>query len=382
MSAGTRSVAATVAGKELRELFRDYRSVALTVLVPLLLFPLLFLLLDENVELQREIRERHRAVEIAPDYDLPPAYRAALQDYGVRVLAEADGTARDRVAHGRVLLAIDREGRILYNERSESSTVEASRLAGEIAALIAGTNGEESTSASVIPQLLGVHGGTGSAALGGATFAALLLMLAALISPLPAALDLGAGEKQRQSLEFLLLATGRRGGIVLGKLAATSLTGFLGVLSFVGGVGIARRIVPELFVTATSLVPLTPAAILLLVTLAALLTVLLSAMELVISIYARSPREAQSLFLPLLLLVSGTAYVTVLSDVWYLSAWYGWVPLLNLGLLLKSTMLDAPGFLGSTAGIVVVLVENTAVLVVCMLIGRLLLRSEMVIRRS
>jgi len=383
-----------VAWKELRELFRDLRSVALTVLVPLLLFPFLFLILDENVDVQRRIREEQRIVVIAVGYELSPVERTALAGYE---LLEA-ASLREAVLRGEALLAIDAAGRILYNERSETSTVVAAELGGKLtaggapptvggAAPAAGgaPPADAGRAPAGAPPLLGVHGDETPAALGGATFVALLVMLAALISPLPAALELGAGEKQRQSLEFLLLTTGRRGSLFLGKLLAVWATGVLGVAAFVCGVLIAQRLVPGLFRTAMTLPVREFGALLPAALLALLLTALLSAVELVVSVYARSPREAQSLFLPLLLLIAGVSYVTVLSDAWFLPAWYRWVPVLNVGLLLKALLLDVPGPFGGTGvgtTIATVVVENSAVLVVSVIIGRSLLRSERVIRRS
>jgi sodium transport system permease protein len=72
------------------------------------------------------------------------------------------------------------------------------------------------------------------------------------VSLLPAALEVGAGEKQRQSLEMLLGATGRRGELVLGKLLAVVVTGAIGVAAFLGGVGLAVRSVPGLLGDATN----------------------------------------------------------------------------------------------------------------------------------
>lgn len=366
------AIVGTVAWKELRELFRDLRSVALNILVPLILFPALFLVLDENVAVQRSIRERERSVAVAPGVALSRAERAVLESYTL-----LPGVGVEAVAGGRVVVAIDTAGRIVYNERSETSTAVAARLAGELTAV---SDGADSAASLVrtAPVLVGIHGDASPAVLGGATLISLLLLLAALISPLPAALDLGAGEKQRQSLEFLLVTTGRRGSLFLGKLVAVYVAGLAGVGSFAGGVLLAARLVPDLFAGSVVWGTLTPGGVMTLITASLLLTALLCAIELAISVFARSPREAQSLFLPLLLLVSGAAYVTVLSDVWYLPDWVAGIPILNLAVLIKAAMLTAPPFLAP----VVVGVENIALFMVLFIAGRSLLRSEWVIQRS
>jgi ABC-type Na+ efflux pump permease subunit len=455
-------IIATVARKELRELFRDLRSVALSIGVPLVLFPLLFLALDGTLELQRAEGSRIAAV-LAVEAGTDPGNSVAAIAAGYTVIPAEPVAA---VRAGDAAVGIDRDGRIVYNDRSEISTAAAAQLQADLvgagaaaagadagaedaarrgaaaeaagaraargtaeaaeaaasetaeavgpaaesaaeaaarpgaAGAAAGAEGAARPGAAAPREVRRVHESPGAAAgeagprgilparrLSIASAAAIFVLLAALVSLLPAALEIGAGEKQRQSLELLLGATGRRGELVLGKLLAVVVTGAIGVAAFLGGVGLAVRLVPGLLdgaghrqgvlalVLSGGVSPET-----LLTVLAASLTavILIGVMELVISLVARSPREAQGLFLPLLLLVSVSSYAAVLTDAWHAPGWFGWVPLLNVAAAIKGAILEAP----PTVPVVVVVLENLAIAGILGALGGRILHSEWVLRRS
>jgi ABC-type Na+ efflux pump permease subunit len=114
--------------------------------------------------------------------------------------------------------------------------------------------------------------------------------------------------------------------------------------------------------------------------LAAALTavILIGAIELDISLVARSPREAQGLFLPLLLLVSAAGYAAVLTDAWHTPWWFGWLPLLNVAVTIKAAILEAP----PTVPVVLAVLENLAIAGILGALGGRILHSEWVLRRS
>ncbi len=72
-------------------------------------------------------------------------------------------------------------------------------------------------------------------------------MIYAASAPIAIAADLTAGERERGSLELLLCLPVDRGIITAGKFIAGALFGFLGVLSFAGGILISLALAPGLF---------------------------------------------------------------------------------------------------------------------------------------
>lgn len=353
-----------VAVKELRELFRDLRSVVMSVVVPLVLFPALFLILESPVRAQREISVEQIVVGTLGGSDHLPESVQRVAVEGPSALQ-----AHDSPVH----LVVETDQIVWFNPRSEASLGAAAvlrtwwdsaRIDPEAATLRFRPVAED-------PGLLPLASGL-----------PLLLFLASLVSLLPAALDLGAGEKERQTLEPLLIATGRHGAVFAGKLTATVVTGGVGVIAFLSGVTVAVFLAPGVL----GEVPTWPIetlgqALVVMLTLG-VLVVLLGAVELTVSLLARSPREAQGLFLPVLLIVSGAAYRAILTDLWFVPTELWFVPLLNLGLLLKGALLQAPLGAGSLGTVVLVLLQNVILSWVFITVGRRILASEWVLRRQ
>ena len=327
-------VTSVVARKELTELFRDVRSMVITVVVPIVLFPALFVLFNTNLEQQRAIGRNNQTVGVAPgllrQWTTNEVVPAPLLQY---TLVSSE---RGNVAAGTVVAELTADDRLLYNDRSEISTAAAVEIATGLNAERNARAAPDAAQAQIRMETIASTGGTPGALLALAAVVPLFLLLAASVSPLPAALDLGAGEKQRQSLEFLLAATPHRGGIFFGKALAVAVTGVLGVVGFVGGIVLAHKLVPELLSLDASDAALSAHLLLTGATIALLLVMTISVLELLLSIAARTPREAQGYFLPFLVMISGIGYTVLLTDIWYVPNWMLYTPLLNIAVLSKN----------------------------------------------
>ncbi len=141
---------------------------------------------------------------------------------------------------------------------------------------------------------------------------AVALVVLALTGAFFPALDLGTGEKERGTLETLLLAPAARVYLAMGKLAAVttvaSTYALLNVLSigvtFTSASLLAGGMLPGIGVAPASL------AVLLVVLLP--LVVLFSALSLAISTFATSFKEAQAYLTPLMLVALGPAMAVML----------------------------------------------------------------------
>lgn len=324
-----------VAGKELRELLRDVRSLILSVAVPLIMFPLLFLVLETPLERQAGSAVAQVRLGLMPGADSSqlPALLPADQP-GFRGVPVDDRAALEE---GEVDLILDAQGVLFFNPLSEGSAaagaVIRSRLASDGGSVErAAADSPAGTRLSLVPD----RPVPDTAAL--AYSLPLLLFLSALVSLLPAALDLGVGEKERLTLEPLLINAGRTAPLVIGKLTALALSGLLGTAAFLGGMLAAVRVVP--LAMPGGLPDLSGVQLAVVGSVVLALVALLASAELLVSLVARSARQAQAIFLPVLLAVSGSAYLAVLSDLWQLAEWYWWLPPLNLGLLLKAVLFE------------------------------------------
>lgn len=175
-------------------------------------------------------------------------------------------------------------------------------------------------------------------------FPALLIIMAATGAFYPA-IDLGAGEKERGTMETLLISPAKRTEIVLGKFLTVMIfsvsTALLNLASmgFTGrhmvnlaGSGALSRIGDLSFPSFTALFWI----VLLLIPLSALF----SALCLSLATFARSSKEGQYYLTPLLMVTIGLT-VFCLSPAVEINAFYSLMPVVGVALLLKGMLLSS-----------------------------------------
>src|SRR3990172_7518248 len=154
-----------------------------------------------------------------------------------------------------------------------------------------------------------------------------------------AALDLGAGERERGTLPGLLLTPPDRLALVLGKFATVFTLATTSVVLVVGTVLLSLRLAP-LSAAPTSL---SGGAVVSLVGVGLVFAAFLSALQLLLSLAARSVREAQQLFTPVYLLAVGSVLLTQILPEWGQRLWLYALPAVNGAFLLRGLLLDAVG---------------------------------------
>ena len=134
--------------------------------------------------------------------------------------------------------------------------------------------------------------------LGGILLASLLPMFAALgavAGGMYTALDAGAGEKERNSLESLMMAPVSRTSLVLGKFAAIWTVTFVAVALLIFSMSVSViYVLPRLMGDAEIALRLTVLDALALFVLMGLFVAVSSAIQLSLSVFARSFREGQA----------------------------------------------------------------------------------------
>lgn len=337
MTAGVLRAARVVAGKELRDLARDPRTLFLSLALPLLLFPVLFWILAEvpaGGAGGAVLKIAVRADAGFPAGDAPPLRFVRLQPDS----AEAVQPAEALIAGGRfdaVLTAAgsggDRRYRVDYDNGNKASIAAYQALRVYLQNLEAPREAAEVGGAAV--EAAALHPAeTAAGKLLFSSLLPLLLFLFAVTCPLPIAADLSSGEKERGSLEPLLSTSAPRGGIVLGKLAATIVAGFASVCAFGAGLALSYALSPAILGPVKIAFPMGPADAIAACCLAFLITAIYAALELAAGIITRSVREAQLLGMPLLVVSMGAVYVAQSVDPRAVPALYLHVPLVNLAL--------------------------------------------------
>ncbi len=172
-----------------------------------------------------------------------------------------------------------------------------------------------------------------------------LLVIMALTGAFYPAIDLGAGEKERGTMETLLISPAKRIELVLGKFLTIMLfsiaTAILNLMSMgltgqqmasVMGDGLQNTVSLDF----PGFVPMMWLVILLMP-----LSALFSALCLALATFAKSTKEGQYYLTPLLMVIMGLT-VFCLSPAVEMTPLYSVIPVVNVTLLLKGLLLNAP----------------------------------------
>lgn len=350
----------TVFRKEMLEVVRDRRTLVFMIVLPLVLLPVL-MRLTTTYMMDAEKKAATETIDYAlfGAEHLPglsealaeaPAFSPVELGSAEELAAAIEG---DRVDVGIVVpVPQDAEGQIdveLHYDNAKLTSKVKTR-ASDVLGLVADARRAErlgalglhdfGAQAAVLEPIVIVERGTASARERlGAAFGGILpylLIPFCFLGALYPALDLGAGEKERGTLETLLLAPVPRSRIVLGKFLVIFTTGVVAATLTVVGLGtwlaiegpalggdfgeILRTIGPvDLGLVAAMLLPL---------------TAIFAAMLLMISIYAKSFKEGQSYAAPLNLVVILPAVIAMLPGIELDWKW-AMVPVTNVALAIK-----------------------------------------------
>lgn len=369
--------ARAVAGKELAETRRDRRTVIAAVLLPALLMPIAVLVVPVLARQQQVALERRQARVAVLGGDAGGLVAAGFDEGLLRVVSVPD--PRAALVRGDLdAVVIDQGPRdhgprrvvILYDESRPASRAALDRLTAlaarralrdlEAAASARGLDPAALFTVNLEPNNVASPRRLGATLL--ATALPFFLAVWLLLGGQYAALDVGVGERERGSLEVLLAAPPARSSIVVGKFAAVLLPAVLAlVVMLASGVASARFAAGLLSAQPVEVhLSLPTAGLLLLVGLA--LGSLLSALQLVASLAARTLGEAQQAFTGLYLLVAVPVALEPFLGEWTAQRWTSLVPVLNAVLAFRRVLLGE-----AQAAAVAVTVGSLALLTVSVL---------------
>ena len=175
-----------------------------------------------------------------------------------------------------------------------------------------------------------------------------LFVLFCFMGSMYPAIDLGAGEKERGTLETLLSSPASRFQIVMGKFSVVVLAGVSAAAISILGLFIAVRQVkelpPELLDVVLGILEFKSIAMVLSLLLP--LSIFFAACMLSLSIFAKSFKEAQSIITPLNIVVILPVFLALLPGI-ELNAKTALIPILNVSLASKEIIAGtiAPGLL-------------------------------------
>ncbi len=354
----------TIYLKEMREVLRDRKTLIFMVALPTLVVPLLMnVMIGFIVRAEKKAQTEILTFAIFGAEHLPDLANAFSEEKGFEKVnistqeAIASAIEENKIKFGLVIPQTTREQlerneqiavRFYYNNASATSKVKnragrvirefsekyrSERLAG------LGLDTPQEQEHLLNPVTIEEHNTADMREVLGERVGGILpymFIIFCFMGAMYPAIDLGAGEKERGTLETLLLAPIRRYQIVLGKFLVIFTTGVTAALLCLTSMGVmlatkGQEVTGELgeVIASVSVVDLVLIAAMLIPTAAMFAAVLLS-----VSIYAKSFKEASAYCGPLNFLAIVPAFIAMLPMVkldWY----WAMVPITNISLAIK-----------------------------------------------
>ncbi len=366
--------------KELKETLRDKRSFFISVIFPVILFPLIFSVLDAN------IRKANTRIRDSFEIGLDEKKGAFAGDFLLsqnRFTIEKN-SPYSKLKEGKVYAVVksdvasaNREITIIFDNSRQQSITAAAELAALFKAVSeSGPVGR--SSGFIFRQETLYSSSTGSSMLILSTLLPFLMFVFAALSPVALASDTGAGEKERYTIEPLLATPAAKTEILAGKYLCLNVMGLIGTVAFAAGIIISTILTPDVFGFEKLEIYLNLSSAVLLFISAVFLTMLFSSAELLLSLAARSPKEAQILFLPLMMVTMTAGYSTSVIDPLNIENIYRHIPLLNISILIKEFSLNILDFRSSALTFTWVIIYIS----ICLLFSKVLISRETIVRRE
>lgn len=314
----------TIWFKEILDTLRDRRTLYAMVVAPLVIMPLFTILPQYFMvsQMKKQEEERIRLVVVGGAY--APELVAYLEGTGQVEVVEPPTDLEEALQEGEIQAAlaipagfteaIAAERPVAVTISSDESKMTSSMAANRLQMLV------QTYAQQLVAQRLAARGLDPSVLtpiqiksenvaseeqMGGSFMAMLLPMFIAIwavVGGMYTAIDVTAGEKERGTLEALLVTPASRLQIVLGKLLAVITTSLSAVILSVSSMYFSFRFFPvETLAREGENVAfrLPPQTILLIVLVALPLVVMINSLEIAICIFARSFKEAQNYIMPL-----------------------------------------------------------------------------------
>ena len=348
--------------KELIDVLRDRRTLMFMIIIPILITPLLVIGSIKFQEYQNK-KSEEKVLKIALINDSSDLLMKELlsQQKGVQVIegisidSLESGIKSDSLQGGLYIdknflenIATNATGNIkIYFKSSDLMSKSKKRMQDALEIYKQKTVRDRLDKLNIEDQLLeplnviNVDMSTAKETLGKAVggFIPYILVMFIFLGAMYPAIDLGAGEKERGSLETLLSSPATKFEITMGKLLVVSLTGMVSGLVSVLGISSSLFFIDKIpeEIRATILELINPFMIISIIVLMIPIAIFFASMLLSISFYSRSFKEAQSLMGPLNMVIIVPLFLS-LGPGMEMDHATALMPLINVGLLTKEIL--------------------------------------------
>jgi sodium transport system permease protein len=354
--------------KELLDTLRDRRTLVAMIIAPILLTPLLVVLPQRLLAEQRKAQENAVVkVAVAGAEHAPALIESLRASRKVEVIESSNPEEAIRARRATIGLIIPEgfeaslaqgqipEVSILSDQSKFTQSLQAARVEILVRAYTQTIVAQRLTARGVdvgvlTPFKIDSQNIASAQQMGGAFLAMMLpmfIVLWGLVGGMYTAIDVTAGEKERLTLEPLLVSPTSRTQIVLGKLLAIVATSFVSLALSVLSMLVAFQIAPPDYGAGAMSFSVAPQTVLLILLAAFPITLMFGALEIAICLFARSFKEGQNYIVPLQFVVIIPAMAIMFLPDLALPAVTYTVPIFGAVVILRDLLLDtarAPEF--------------------------------------
>lgn len=313
----------TICGKELLDSLRDRRTLLTAVLLPVLLMPAILVGSIKFQEYQiQQAEEKPVVIALEHEAATPTLVTFLKAQPQVEIVQTTDYPAD--LDSGKIAAYLSYDANVEQDVQKgipanirviqKSSNINSTTAAAKALALLQQFNREmaaqrleaKNVDVAVLDALVPVPVDIASSQEKSGFFLGLLLpmfiVLFALVGGMYIAIDVSAGEKERKTLEALLLTPATRLHIVAGKFAAVAITASTTIILSLASMYAAFKLFPPSFGTETVSIQLSLGAVGIMLGIGVILAIMFSGLLLSVAIFAKSYKEAQNYITPFYLL--------------------------------------------------------------------------------
>jgi sodium transport system permease protein len=348
--------------KEMLETLRDRRTLISTILIPIILFPVLMFGMSAVVVLMMKKTEAEATKIAVIGEEFAHSFVSVLlkgDDFQKVDVEDFKSALKEKEIHAALEFPSDFEEELTLGENSEAtifydgaelrSSIAKEKLSGELKeyqdSLVTERLRERNIERSILhPIKINSENLAPKEKMGGfmlGMFLPYMIVILAMVGAMYPAIDLTAGEKERGTLETILVTPVSRLDIATGKfltvMTASVITIILATasMSLTASLGFARM---GEFASEQISFAIKPLSIILLLLLMLPLAALFSSALLSVSLFAKSYKEAQSYVSPLMFVVILPAMVSFIPGI-ELNWGLAFVPIVNISLAAREVLL-------------------------------------------
>jgi sodium transport system permease protein len=348
--------------KEILDTLRDRRTLISAILIPIILFPVLMLGMNSVVVMMMKKTEAEVTKIVVIGEGFAPGFVSILfkgEDFQKIEAKDFKSALRKKEIHAALEFPSNFEEKLMLGENSEATIYyDAAEIRSSIASdklkdklkeyqdsVVAERLRARNIEKSILqPIKINKENLAPKEKMGGfmlSMFLPYMIVILAMIGAMYPAIDLTAGEKERGTLETILVTPVSRLDIATGKFLTVLTISLITVLlstasmSLTASLGLAQM---GRFATEQVQFAIKPLSVILLLLLMFPLAALFSSALLSIALFAKSYREAQSYISPLMFLIILPAMISFVPGI-ELSWGLAFVPIVNISLAAREILL-------------------------------------------